>query len=52
MSSFDLWNDILETNKVEISAALDAYIEKLRSLKLDFETEFDKGSQFARSLRQ
>ena len=51
MSSFDLWSDILETNKVEISAALDAYIEKLRALKLDFEAEFDQGSQFARSLR-
>jgi prephenate dehydrogenase len=52
MSSFDLWRDILDTNKSEISAALDGYIEKLRALKLDFETEFDKGSQFARSLRR
>jgi prephenate dehydrogenase len=52
MSSFDLWSDILETNKSEVSAALDAYIEKLRALKLDFETEFAKGSEFARSLRR
>ena len=52
MSSFDLWRDILDTNQTEISAALDAYIEKLRALKQNFETEFDKGSQFARSLRR
>jgi prephenate dehydrogenase len=52
MSSFDLWSDIIETNKSEVSAALDAYIEKLRALKSDFETEFAKGSEFARSLRR
>jgi prephenate dehydrogenase len=52
MSSFDLWSDILETNKSAVSAALDAYIEKLRELKSDVETEFAKGSEFARSLRQ
>ena len=52
MSSFDLWRDILETNKSEVSAALDAYIEKLRALKSDFETEFAKGAEFARSLRR
>lgn len=52
MSSFDLWSDILETNKSAVSAALDAYIEKLRALKSDFETEFAKGSEFARSLRR
>jgi len=52
MSSFDLWSDILETNKTEVSAALDAYIEKLRELKLDFDAEFAKGSEFARSLRR
>lgn len=51
MSSFDLWRDILATNKTEVSAALDAYIEKLRALKSDYETEFAKGSEFARSLR-
>lgn len=51
ISSFDLWRDILETNQTEIGAALDAYIEKLQSLRSDFETEFTKGSEFARSLR-
>jgi prephenate dehydrogenase len=52
MSSFDLWQDIIETNQVEISRALDAYIQKLQELRQDFETEFAKGSAFARSLRQ
>jgi prephenate dehydrogenase len=51
MSSFDLWRDILATNKTEISLALDAYIEKLTELRGDFESEFRKGSEFARSLR-
>jgi hypothetical protein len=52
MSSFDLWNDILATNEIEVSKVLDAYIEKLRALRLDFETEFAKGAEFARSLRR
>jgi len=51
MSSFDLWHDILETNSVEVSAALDAYIEKLTALRRDFEGEFRKAGEFARSLR-
>jgi prephenate dehydrogenase len=52
MSSFDLWRDILETNQVEVSQALDAYIQKLQQLRLDFDAEFAKGSDFARSLRR
>ena len=51
LSSFDLWRDILETNQIEIGAALDAYIEKLRALKSNYEAEFAKGSEFAKSLR-
>ena len=51
MSSFDLWRDILATNSTEVSAALDAYIDKLMTLRSDFEGEFRKGSEFARSLR-
>ncbi|HEY3827342.1 MAG TPA: prephenate dehydrogenase [Bryobacteraceae bacterium] len=50
-SAFDIWRDILETNEVEVSKALDAYIERLKVLRQDFETEFRKGDQFARSLR-
>lgn len=52
LSSFDLWNDILETNEAEVSAALDAYIEKLQGLRKNFAGEFGKGSKFARSLRE
>jgi prephenate dehydrogenase len=52
MSSFELWRDILETNETEISAALDAYIEKLQTLRLNFENEFAKGNDFARLVRQ
>jgi prephenate dehydrogenase len=51
MSSFDLWSDILATNSTEISLAIDAYIEKLKALRGDFELEFRKGGEFARSLR-
>lgn len=52
LSSFDLWRDILETNQTEVSAALDAYIEKLRGLRSNFEGEFAKGSEFAHLLRR
>jgi len=52
MSSFDLWRDILETNQREVSAALDAYIARLQTLRQDFEGEFAKGREFSRSLRQ
>jgi prephenate dehydrogenase len=52
MSSFDLWRDIIETNQAQISAALDAYIGKLQALRADYETEFAKGGEFARSLRE
>jgi prephenate dehydrogenase len=51
MSSFDLWCDILTTNRDEVLSALDAYIEKLTALRGDFEGEFRKGGEFARSLR-
>jgi prephenate dehydrogenase len=52
MSSFDLWRDILATNQTEISAALDAYIGKLQALRSGYETEFAKGGEFARSIRE
>jgi prephenate dehydrogenase len=51
LSSYELWGDILETNMPGVSMALDAYIGKLRQLRDGFESEFAKGSQFARSLR-
>ena len=52
MSSFDLWRDILATNGGEVAAALDAYIEKLKALRSDFEVEFRQGGEFARLLRE
>jgi prephenate dehydrogenase len=52
MSSYDLWRDILETNNGEISAALDAYIAKLQALRSNFEEEFQRGSEFAGSIRK
>lgn len=52
MGSFDLWRDILATNEIEIAAALDAYIEKLRALRSNYEKEFAKAGKFARSLRR
>ena len=51
LSSYDLWQDILNTNQSEVAAALDAYIAKLIALRADFATEFGKGADFAKSLR-
>jgi prephenate dehydrogenase len=51
-SSYDLWRDILDTNRGEISAALDAYISQLQSLRADFESGFVKGAEFAEALRR
>lgn len=52
MSSYDLWRDILDTNRTEIAAALDAYIAKLQHLRTNFEGEFANGAEFARTLRR
>jgi prephenate dehydrogenase len=52
MSSYDLWRDILGTNAEAIRGALDAYIEKLRSLRANYESEFARGGEFARGLRE
>jgi prephenate dehydrogenase len=51
MSSWDLWSDILGTNRKAVGEALDAYIAKLQSLREAPETEFGKGAVFARALR-
>ncbi len=52
MSSYDLWRDIIDTNSPAIFAALDAYIEKLQSLRASLEPEFKTASEFARRLRE
>ena len=56
MSSYDLWRDILGTNRREVVSALDEYIDELRNLRARIsedaaEDEFTRGSAFARSLR-
>lgn len=50
MSSYELWRDILETNQVEIAAALDAYIAKLQNLRTNLPDEFSSGADFAQTL--
>ena len=52
MSSYDLWRDILDTNRTEVAAALDAYIVELQHVRADFEGEFARGAEFARTLRR
>jgi prephenate dehydrogenase len=52
MSSFELWNDILATNQDEIGLTLDALIGKLQSMRRNPEPDFEKGGDFARSLRR
>jgi prephenate dehydrogenase len=52
MSSFDLWRDILETNRDEIDRALDALIDRLTAMRGDPEPDFRTGGDFARSLRR
>jgi len=52
MSSYDLWRDILDTNQKEIGAALDAYIEKLQTLRANIENEFAGGADFAQTVRR
>lgn len=51
LSSYELWDDILQTNVQSITIAMDAYISRLQQLRQDFAGEFSKGGQFARSLR-
>jgi hypothetical protein len=46
------WRDILDTNKTEVAAALDAYIAKLQALRVNFEDEFARGADFANTLRR
>ncbi len=52
MSSYDLWRDILDTNKTEVAAALDAYIAELQALRENFEDEFARGAEFAQTVRR
>lgn len=51
LSSYEVWNDILATNAEPISLAMDAYIEKLKTMRSQLSTEFEKASEFAKKLR-
>jgi prephenate dehydrogenase len=52
MSSYDLWRDILGTNREAVREALDAYIGKLQALRDDYAGEFAKGAEFSSLLRR
>jgi prephenate dehydrogenase len=57
LSSFDIWKDILETNRPHIERALDAYIEELQRLRArvaapGLRDEFETGAEFAALLRR
>jgi prephenate dehydrogenase len=59
LSSFDIWADILASNRDNVASALEAYIaaletvhrEVVTSANLDICQLFERGSAFARSLR-
>jgi prephenate dehydrogenase len=56
LSSFDMWKDILDSNAVEIDAALESYIEVLTALRLRMkntsaiESSFKEASDFRKRL--
>jgi prephenate dehydrogenase len=57
LSSFDLWGDILTTNRGPVLEALTSYIAKLEEIRAGFETpelrdQFDRAAKFAASLRE
>lgn len=56
LSSFDIWGDILATNRSAILEALRSYIVKLEEFGRDFDaasmrTQFEQAAQFAATLR-
>lgn len=57
LSSFEMWADILATNRDSIQEALRNYIAKLDEFRHDLETErmrseFERAARFARQIRQ
>lgn len=57
LSSFDIWGDILATNRGPILEALRNYLAKLEEFRDNFEPgaiegQFDQAARFARSLRE
>lgn len=56
LSGWDIWRDILETNRDEIVRALEMFEERLQALQAELEhglpeDEFRRGAEFARRLR-
>ncbi|MCS7043832.1 MAG: prephenate dehydrogenase [Bryobacteraceae bacterium] len=56
LSGWDIWQDILETNRDEIVRALEMFEQRLQGLKQQLagglpEEEFRRGAQFARQIR-
>lgn len=56
MSAWEIWHDIVDTNRAEIAEALAAYEERLRAVRLNLEAgnveeTFRAGGEFARKLR-
>jgi prephenate dehydrogenase len=57
LSPYDVWRDILDTNRASVGEALDAYIETLRALRsgltsAEMAERFDAANRFAASLRR
>jgi len=57
LSSFDIWGDILATNREPVLEALRSYIAKLEEFRNDLEPaamrdQFDRAAKFAGSLRE
>jgi prephenate dehydrogenase len=51
-SPWDIWRDIIATNHDNVYAALDAYIDRLESLREGLDAEFERASHFNRELRK
>jgi len=56
LSSFDVWGDILATNRAPIEQALRAYIAKLEELRQTIDAaimrdHFEQGAHFATEVR-
>jgi len=57
MGSYDLWRDILATNRDHIDRALALYVQKLEHIRENIRTrqlqeEFERGAELATKLRR
>lgn len=56
-SSWNIWRDIVSTNRENLSHAIDVYIDKLTRMRENLQTshpaeEFDRAAEFAKGLRR